>query len=739
MTTRHRRLLKHLGSLGLILLGLLAFGTWQAQLPLPVTLSPEAADVRRTQVLDRHGTPLSITHQNPWNVHDVVALHAIPLLLQQAFLTAEDQRFSTHTGVDWAARLHALGQNLLARRVVRGASTITEQVVRMLHPRPRSVWSRWVEGFEAMRLERRFSKAAILECYLNQIPYARQRRGVAQAAQLYFRRALPTLSPQEMLALAVLVRAPSRLDPLRDPTRLQRPLTQLAARLHQEQHLTEHVYAQVLHQTLQLSQPTLPVHASHFLRYVRQHTPPGLLAPNGRIRTTLDASLQQRAQDLLDGRLRELRPLGVTDGALLVLEHQRSDVLAWVSAGGSQIDAVTTPRQPGSTLKPLLYALALEQGWTAATLVDDSPLDQPIGIGLHTYRNYSGQHYGPLRVREALGNSLNVPAVRTIDFVGVETFLRHLHRLGFRSLRHTAAVYGNGLALGNGEVTLLELVQAYAVLARQGGVAPLRLTLPETPDATPGDQVYSAAVSTLLADMLADPEARQREFRHASVLRFPVETAVKTGTSSDYRDAWAVGFSRTYTVGVWMGNLQQRPMQDVTGSLGPALVLRALFAELHREQDTQPLVRSPHLTTATICRLTGQLASPQCPTLREWFVPGTVPAHVCPVHQPEVHATATVSPPSHPLRLMRPTPDLQLAMDPRIPDALEVFALALPRHVPVLRVEWLVDGRVVGTTARHTHQWLWPLARGQHIAQARVWQAEQTEPLETPPVAFVVK
>ena len=739
MATRHWRILKHLGSLGLILLGLLAFCTWQAQLPLPVSLPPDATELRRTQVLDRHGTPLSLTHQNLWNVHDVVALHAIPLLLQQAFLTAEDQRFSTHIGVDWVARLHALGQNLLARRAVRGASTITEQVVRMLHPRPRSVWSRWVEGFEAMRLERRFSKAALLECYLNQIPYARQRRGVAQAAQLYFRRALPTLSPQEMLALAVMVRAPSRLDPLHDPTRLQRPLTQLAARLHQEQRLTDQVYAQVLHQTLQLSQPTLPVHASHFLRYVRQHTPPELLAPHGRIRTTLDAALQQRAQALLEGRLRELRPLGVTDGALLVLAHQRNDVLAWVSAGGSQIDAVTTPRQPGSTLKPLLYALALERGWTAATLVDDSPLDQPIGIGLHTYRNYSGQHYGPLRVREALGNSLNVPAVRTIDFVGVETFLTHLHRLGFRSLRHTAAVYGNGLALGNGEVTLLELVQAYAVLARQGGVVPLRVTQQETSESTPGSRVYSAAVSTLLADMLADPEARQREFRHASVLRFPVETAVKTGTSSDYRDAWAVGFSRTYTVGVWMGNLQQRPMQDVTGSLGPALVLRALFAELHRDQDTQPLARSPHLTPATICRLTGQLAGPQCPTLREWFVPGTVPAHVCPVHQPEVHATATVSPPSHPLRLIRPTPDLQLAMDPRIPDALEVFALALPRHVPVLRVEWLVDGRVVGTTARHTHQWLWPLARGQHIAQARVWQAEQTEPLETPPVAFVVK
>jgi penicillin-binding protein 1C len=437
--------------------------------------------------------------------------------------------------------------------------------------------------------------------------------------------------------------------------------------------------------------------------------------------------------------LRDLSPLGVTDGALLVVDHHTNDILAWVSAGGSQIDAVTTPRQPGSTLKPLLYALALERGWTAATLVDDSPLEQPVGVGLHTYRNYSGQHYGLLRVREALGNSLNVPAVRTIDFVGVGTFLAHLRRLGFRSLSQAAEVYGNGLALGNGEVTLFELVQAYAVLARQGMFTPLRVTAQEPTGGT-GVQVYSVEVSALMADILADPEARRLEFRRANVLHFPMETAVKTGTSSDYRDAWAVGFSHHYTAGVWMGNLQQRPMQDVTGSVGPALVLRALFAELHRDRDTQPLVRSPRLTPVTICRITGQRAGSHCPSMREWFVPGTLPQHVCPLHPPEALVTPAAQPLASPLRLLRPTPGLQLAMDPRIPDALEAFSMALPSHIPVRRVEWLVDGRLAGTTARQTHHFLWPLSRGAHTAQARVWHDDaQLEPIETPPVEFVVK
>src|SRR5215831_9526243 len=742
MVTREARNLRWLCVFGgalCALAGLLAWQTWAALLPFPASLAPDNAPLRRAQVVDHVGIPLSVTFQNAWNVHDAVPLYDLPLFLQQAFIAAEDKRFYEHSGVDWPARLRALVQNLRTWRTVRGASTITEQVVRILHPRPRTVWSRWLEGFEARRLEARFPKTAILEFYLNQVPYGRQRRGVAQASRTYFDRDVHTLSQHEMLALAVLVRAPSRLDLARGTTRIRRPLIQLATRLYAANVLTASAYQQILTQELRLATPTLPVQAGHFLRYVRRLELPASLFQRGQLRTTLDAAVQQQARALLEGRLRDLHALGVTDSALLAVDHHTSAVLAWVSVGGSQIDAVTTPRQPGSTLKPFLYALALERGWTAATLVEDSPLEQPIGVGLHTYRNYSGQHYGPLRVREALGNSLNIPAVRTIDFVGVDTFLAYLHRLGFRSLTQPADHYGNGLALGNGEVTLFELVQAYATLARQGVFEPLRVVPDAAAAVAPGRRVYSAEVSSLIANILADPEARSREFHRANLLRFPVETAVKTGTSSDYRDAWAVGFSQHYTAGVWMGNLQQRPMHDVTGSIGPALVLRALFAELHRDLDTQPLARSPHLIPVTICRLTGQRAGPHCPTAREWFVPGTEPAHVCPLHQPEAPVTPAVAPPPAPLRLLRPTPGLQLAMDPRIPDTLEVFPLALPKHVPAMRIDWLVDGQVVGSTPRHAHQFLWPLVRGTHTAQARVWQEGQEEPVTTPVVEFVVK
>ena len=717
---------------------LLIWRTWVDLRPLPSTLGPSLASIQKVQVLDRYAIPLTMTFQNPWNVYDAVPLHAIPPVLQQTFMLAEDQRFYRHRGVDWLARAQALVQNLQALRVVRGASTITEQVVRMLHPRPRTLWSRWLETCEAVQLEQRFSKGEILEFYLNQVPYARQRRGVVQAAHDYFDRDLETLSLKEMLALAVLVRAPSRLDLSRGPEPIERSLTRLAQRLYEARLLSSDEYTHLLEEKLTLAQPTLPVQAAHFIRYAMSRDYPLHLLRHGRLHTTLNASLQQYVQAILETRLHDVRRWHVADAAALVVDHQANQVLAWVSAGGSQIDAVTARRQPGSTLKPFLYALALERGWTAATLIDDAPLAQAVGVGLHTYHNYSGQHYGPLRLREALGNSLNIPAVRTLGVVGTRAFLDHLHRLGFDSLSKLPDHYGDGLALGNGEVTLFELVQAYAALARHGIFRPLVLTTGVTPPEL-SKGVYSPEVSTLIANILADPQARRLEFGNGNLLRFPVETAVKTGTSTDYRDAWAVGFSHRYTVGVWMGNLDRQPMQEITGSIGPALALRAIFAELNRHETSHPLYVSPALSSVTICRLSGQRATPNCPHMQEWFLPGTAPVHVCPLPQPTPPPVPEPAFPQAPVRLLQPTPGLQLAMDPRIPDDLEAFPFLLPASIQPLQTHWIVDGQKVGETAVDEHQLLWPLVRGAHTVQAHVWLAGHTQPVTTPSVAFVVK
>jgi penicillin-binding protein 1C len=329
-------------------------------------------------------------------------------------------------------------------------------------------------------------------------------------------------------------------------------------------------------------------------------------------------------------------------------------------------------------------------------------------------------------VREALGNSLNIPAVRAIQFVGVDEFLDCLHALGIRSLQQHPDYYGDGLALGNGEITLLELVGAYTVLARRGIYRPLNYLMEKGPRLQESRRIFSAETASLIANILSDPEARRLEFGHGSLLRFPVETAVKTGTSSDYRDAWAVGFNHDFTVGVWIGNLDGGATDGITGANGPALVLRSVLAELNRHRDTRPLYLSPRLVKAEICRDTGLEADGHCASLSEWFAPGTGPE------------TKTVSADNvNPVYLRQPGPGMQLAMDPRLPDDREAFVFKLANLPGGTPVDWYVDGRLAGSTS--TGEYLWELRRGKHLVRARLWPADAERVRDTEKIYFFVK
>ena len=602
---------------------------------LPLSLTSVTGVVKKPRLLDRHGIPLTTTYTGAWNLHDQKPLHDIPSFVQEAFIFSEDRRFYHHGGVDWLARLHALVQNIKAGRAVRGASTLTEQVVRLIHPRPRTIWSRWIEGFEARQLEKANTKPDILWFYLNQVPYASRRRGIAQAARFYFDRDVESLNLKESMALAVLVRAPDYYDLHRHPGRINAPLGALAMGIKKQKNLIPTEYQAITTQPFELNRPALSVKAPHFARFVLNHPDPFNKAYPNKIHTTLDGTLQQRVQTLLDTALASHRDRKVHNGAALVVDHGTGEILAWAVGSdkgkhtpghhfsqphsdkndshaattqypeqrkakthGQAINAITALRQPGSAMKPFVYALALEKGWTAATLIQDNPLAERVGMGMHAYHNYSGQHYGAVTLRNALGNSLNIPAVRTIQFVGVEAYLHRLRALGFTTLNQHPDFYGDGLALGNGEVSLYELVQAYTVLANQGRLIPLR-----TVSGTPMQhtrQLFSREVTSLMGHILSDAGARTLEFGRGGLLNFPIQTAVKTGTSSDYRDAWAMGYNCNFTVGVWMGNLDGSPTRGMTGSRGPAFVLRSIFARLNQIRDTRPLYMSPRLVRQEI-------------------------------------------------------------------------------------------------------------------------------------------
>ena len=715
---------------GFILALLLAFWTRANLNQPPHSLRGLMSSGSHVQVLDRSGVPLNTTYQNRWNIHDTSELHDIPQFLRTAFILSEDKRFYDHNGPDWTARISALFTNIKSGRAIRGASTISEQTIRMIYPRPRTLKSRWLEGFDAHRLERDFNKDEIFEFYLNQVPYAANRRGVAQAAHYYFNRDLATLSQKEMLALTVLVRAPSYMDLWKDTGRVEGRIKSLADQLVQAGHLTPTQRDLLLEEKLSLEAPRRNLDASSFVRHVKLHFSE-INLDRPKLRSSLDANLQNYVQALLDTRLRDLKSKNVANAAVLVVDHQTGEILTWAVGGsrdqdtpGRLIDTVTTRRQPGSALKPFLYSLALEKGWSAATMIHDGPLIESVGHGLHSYQNYSREFYGPVTLRQALGNSLNIPALKTLQFVGAESYLDYLAEFGFEALSAHPNFYGDGIALGNGEVSLFELVQAYTVLAN-GGLYKEISAVPDAHRATPR-RVMPRQVASLMGNILSDRQARKLEFGEYSILNFPIQTAVKTGTSNDYRDSWAVGFNHRYTAGIWMGNLDQTPTDGVTGSTGPALLLRSIFAHLSKYDQTRPLYLDPTLISTELCQKTHEVkqAGDRCETYVEWFTKDTKPSE-------RIIEASTQTP----IRMRRPVNGLHIAYDPRVPTKDQAFEFYIQGLSNGDIIDWTIDNEQVTTK---TETYLWPIEKGEHFVEATIHR-EGEEVVTLKKVRFLVK
>ncbi|MBF0209818.1 MAG: transglycosylase domain-containing protein [Desulfamplus sp.] len=696
---------------------------------------------------DRYGTPLNTTYLTKWNYIDNVSLHKIPDIVQTIFILSEDKNFYTHNGIDWFARIHALFQNIFAGKTLRGASTITEQVVRMVNPRKRTLLSKWLEGVEAIELEKSNSKSDILEFYLNQVPYASNRRGIVQAARLYFDRTLETLSIREILALATLIRAPSAYnlhlhqkdDKQTSQDRFYKSLNSLAKRAVSKGAITQSQWDQVKDTPFELTKHELLIEAPHFVRYVYDTILPstsfnqpnndvaGYSYDNTQIKTTLNGALQNKSHKILTTALKNYNDHKATNGALLIVEHSTGQILAWVTSGQPEtkfIDSVRALRQPGSAMKPFLYALALENGWSAATIIDDYPLNEPVGLGVHTYHNYSNIHYGAVTLRDALGNSLNIPAVKAIRFTGVEKYLAKLKQLGITTLNQHPNFYGDGLALGNGEVTLYDMVQAYSVLANSGKFIPLNSIYNESGRlSTPNilnKEIFSKEVSSIIGDILSDSGARELEFGGSDLLNFPIQTAVKTGTSSDYRDAWAMGYNSRYTAGVWIGNLDGSPTIGMTGSKAPALVLRGIFAELNRISEQKnigcgdrPLYMSPSLVKKDIYTIksNGKFVKKS-----EWFVPQKSAQNFVTMDNNDYNFKAN----SRKFEFLSPFNGIEVAMDPRIPDEFEYMEFSLSGLAPNDRVNWFVDDELLAKNSMGDGFIQWKIERGEHKVYAEL-------------------
>jgi penicillin-binding protein 1C len=619
----------------------LGSGAMWVSRPLPHGMLDAAAPSLTLE--DRFGRVLRTTRASDGSRGGWLPLAEVDPDLVAAFLAAEDRRFHRHHGVDLRAAARAARDNLRAGRIVSGGSTITMQVARMLRPMPRT-WSGKVrQALWAVRLERHLGKHAILEQYLNRVPLGQGTIGVQAAAALYFGTGADELSLGQAALLAGLARAPSGDNPLVAPSRAR------ARRLQTLQRLVELGFAAEPAARRAGAEPLLerrrpsPFLAPHFsTRVLRWAEGQGIR--QGTLRTSLDLSLQHELEREVRHAVETLADRGARHAAAVVLDNGSGEILAWAGSPdfwadtAGQVDMVVSPRQPGSALKPFLYALAFDRGATPATVLPDVARVYQTGTGPYRPRNYDRRFHGPVRAREALASSYNVPAVELASRLGVGTLLHVLRGAGFGSLGRSADHYGLGLALGNGDITLLELANGYRGLANLGVWRPY-VWRAASPDASspPGRRFASERSAALVLDILADPVARIPGFGVESALDFPFPVAAKTGTSRHFTDNWAVGTTGGFTVAVWVGNFSGRPMDGVSGVSGAGPLLhRAVLATARRYPiGALPSPRAAGAIPAPVCRLSGASPGPACPTATEWFAPGHAPIDTCRWHDRE--------------------------------------------------------------------------------------------------------
>jgi penicillin-binding protein 1C len=543
-----------------------------------------------------------------------VPLAAVSPAFLDAIVAAEDARFWHHGAIDVPALVRAARDFAIYGEARSGGSTITMQLARLLHPTPSTIRGKLEQIWEAERIAVVSAKPAILEAYVNRVPMGGNVYGVEAAARTYFGEPAADLDLAQATLLASIPNDPDRLAPDADWSALkqrQRFVLQRMVALGEIDRATADL----------ASGETLHIHrheygiadAAHALFFLSHAT----AEPRARVRTTIDESLQRFVQAQTQDVVAALQRYHVTDGAALVVDNRSGDVLAYVGSPdyfSEQIlgrnDGVQALRQPGSSLKPFTYELALERGTIRSTsILADAPAAYALPGGkLYQPADYSGRFSGPVRVRYALANSLNAPAVAVLSALGVPTLLERLHALRFAHLNRSASYYGLGLTLGSGEVSLWELVGAYATLARSGEFIPLRLVAGN--DATP-QQIGRPEYWQLVADMLADPYARAKSFGIGSVLQMPFPAAVKTGTSSDFRDTWTVGFTADYTVGTWVGNFDGSPMRGVSGVTGAGPLWNRIMLHLYDRRDDPPPFPTPRgFVRASICATTGHAVIP---------------------------------------------------------------------------------------------------------------------------------
>jgi penicillin-binding protein 1C len=735
---------------------------------IPYFIPIRSQDIRQQQLAvefsDRHGLPLGKLLSQTQNQTAVVPLKQVSPHFIQAIIAAEDKRYYHHGALDGIAISRALLEAVQAGEIVSGASTITMQLARMLNPSPRTAYHKIMEVWVSWRLTAGMNKDEILQAYINRLPMAGNLYGIEAASRAYFAIPAADLNLAQASLLAALPNDPTDLNPYYNWQGLKQRQQYILNRMVEDHYITENQAQKAYAEAIKLQPRQQGILAApHFLFWVNQQLTDAVqsdsysLEKPPQIQTTLDRTLQQFVEAQVQQIITQLSHKNVHHAAAIVIDNHSRAVLAYVGSpdyfalqNGGQNDGVQALRQPGSTLKPFLYQLALAQEIIYPnTILADVPTYYAIpDAKLYSPTDYSETFLGPVRVRIALGNSLNIPAVRVLEKVGVPVFLDHLQKLGFQHLNQSPEYYGLGLALGSGEVSLWELAQAYVTLANQGEFQDLKTF--RCDHLISDNQIECQAQSTplfpseqqkqtwnLITNMLSDSQARAAAFGVDSVLSLPFEAAVKTGTSSDYRDTWTVGFTSQYTVATWVGNFDGQPMKQVSGVMGAARLWSQILLELHRTKTPASLPLPSGLIQLPICATTGQPPTENCSTgiVLEYFSNQAIKTYqqggdtfefTSEYHEWLAQQSQSNLMPNQ-LKILSPQPDDYFIFYPNQEDRLE-FKISNTSQQPV---EWWLNDQKISTQS--SNSLFWRMQPGEWTLTIKQGTAEDTVTFQVQP------
>lgn len=692
------------------------------------------------QIYDRNGELLRHVLSYDYKTSVWVSLDDIAPSIIKATIVREDKRFLFHQGVDPLALVRAAVLNIRRGRIVSGGSSITMQVAKMcLNLKSRGLLSKILETIYAFKLELHLSKPRIMEIYLNRVPYGNQTYGVEAAARFYFRKSASHLSYGESCMLAVIPRAPTFMNPYINPATVDTERTWLLRYLVENHLIDSQTYNAASKEKMNLVDQKINFEAPHFVDYVLARMPDMRLNDATKITTTIDMSLQRGCEALLRTTLRSLNDYHVTQGAIMVADARTGEILAMVgsqdyfNATEGQVNGCIALRQPGSSIKPFLYALALTSGMSLADFLPDTVIEFRLHDGTNFVpRNYGQRYHGPTRLREALASSFNVPAVYLIEMLGIERFHGFLKQLRFKSLDKSARHYGLSLSLGAAETTLYELVNAYRAFPRGGAVDELifvRKAYDQNARSISFNMVteehaFSPDVAYLITNILSDKAGRFKAFGADNPLNLPFACAVKTGTSKDYRDNWCIGYTTDYVVGVWVGNFNGSPMQGVSGITGAAPLFRDIMLELHRSRYPVHFSCPGTLERRNICLLTGMLARTSCPhQIEEIFIPGTSPTDSCHEQKRETRmafaqrGSGATGGSTEKLTILNPGDGDIFMIDPQVSAASQSVTFRLRASDSTESVRLILDGKTI-STERYPYEFQWQPTRGEHTLEA---------------------